>query len=218
MEYRDLANMSEFLVMASELLSIKSKMLLPIEEIAEEDKDPRYELVERLLEYKMYKYASDILKDKELDATKNIYKEQTIPEEVLEYKEDIVPSDLLQNISLEDIQRIFTSIMKKQEEKFDPIRSSFGEIEQEKINLSDKMEHIEKYVANHRVFSFTKLLSNNFSKQELIVTFLGVLELTKTGQVIIKQNKLFDDFTITRTLNNKIEEQDNQVEAALYGT
>lgn len=206
MEYQDLDSMSEFLVMASELLSIKSKMLLPKEE--EEDKeDPRYDLVERLLEYKMFKYISDILKDKEIDASKVLYKEPTFPDEALQYKEEIDPSEVMGDISLIDIQRVFSSLIRKQEKRIDPIRSKFGDIEIEKINISDKMEYIEKYSSKHRLFPFTDLLSENFSKQEVIVTFLGVLELTKTGQVVIKQNMLFDDFIITRkaSINKDVE-------------
>lgn len=201
-EYRDLDSMSEFLVMASELLSIKSKMLLPKDDEDSDAEDPRHELVERLLEYKMYKYISYILKDKELDASRILFKDSTIPEEALNYKEEIDPTEIIGEISVMDIQKVFLSLMKKQKDKIDPIRSKFGNIEKEKINMSKKMEDIERYARSHRVFSFTDLLSDDSSKQELIVIFLGVLELTKTGQVIIKQNKLFDDFIIRRRLCN----------------
>ncbi len=214
-EYSDLDSMSEFLVLASELISIKSKMLLPKDEEDELDEDPRHELVERLLEYKMFKYISDLLKDKEFDASKTIYKESTIPEEVNDYKEEIDPSEVLGDITLSNIQKVFSSLLKKQEEKIDPIRSKFGEIKQEKISVEDKLKEIIKYASNHKKFLFTDLLSEHISKPELIVVFLGILELTKSGQVVIKQSKLFDDFIIRR-VNDKLINKE-PTEAVLHG-
>ena len=74
-------SMSEFLVMAATLLKIKSKMLLPQPE-KEEEEDPREELVRRLTEYKMYKYAAEELKDLSVDAQKVFFKPETVPEEI----------------------------------------------------------------------------------------------------------------------------------------
>jgi segregation and condensation protein A len=90
MEEKDLEIMSEFLVMAATLLRIKSQMLLPVEVKEEEEVvDPRQELVERLLEYKMYKYVSYELKDKQMDAQLLMFKPSTIPSEISDYKEEI---------------------------------------------------------------------------------------------------------------------------------
>ena len=90
LDAKDMDVMSEFLVMAATLVRIKSKMLLPKEEVEEEEaEDPRQELVERLLEYKMYKYASFELKDRQYDAAKVFFKEPSIPKEVSEYKDEI---------------------------------------------------------------------------------------------------------------------------------
>ena len=96
MEKEDLNVMSEFLVMAATLLDIKCRMLLPKEVNEEgEEEDPRQELVEQLLEYKMYKYASYELKDMELDAEKAYFKSATIPKEV-----NVSPS-LIHRLSLD---------------------------------------------------------------------------------------------------------------------
>ena len=74
MDTKDMDVMSEFLVMAATLVRIKSKMLLPVEEEEEEEfEDPRQELVERILEYKMYKYASYELKDRQVDAGRMVF-------------------------------------------------------------------------------------------------------------------------------------------------
>ena len=86
MEKKDLNIMSEFLLMAATLLDIKCKMLLPQEEDEEGvQEDPRAELVQKLLEYKMYKYMSFELKDRQFSAERNMYKPPTIPEEILKY-------------------------------------------------------------------------------------------------------------------------------------
>ena len=96
MEKEDLGVMSEFMVMAATLLDIKCRMLLP-KEINEEgeEEDPRAELVQKLLEYKMYKYMSYELKDKMDDASGVYFREPDVPREVLQYREPVDPSELL---------------------------------------------------------------------------------------------------------------------------
>lgn len=198
MESKDLNVMSEFLVMAATLLKIKSKMLLPKEEPeTEEEEDPRKELVERLLEYKMYKYISYELKDKQIDAAKMLFKGPTIPEKIKGFKEEVNIEDLLADLTLAKLHTIFESVMKRQIDKIDPIRSTFGKIEKEEINLSDKMIYIEEYGMIHRTFLFRRLLESQCSKMELIVTFLAVLELMKIGKLEIAQEHSFDDIFIT---------------------
>ncbi len=198
MERKDLNIMSEFLVMAATLLHIKSKMLLPKEETSEEEvEDPRAELVERLLEYKMYKYMSYQLKDRQFDASKMIFKESSIPNEIKGYREEISVDQILANLTLAKLNAIFESVMKRQVDKVDQIRSKFGEIEKEVVNLEDKLVFIEQYGRTHRTFLFRKLLESQTSKMEIIVIFLGVLELMKIGKLIISQENVFDDIFIT---------------------
>jgi segregation and condensation protein A len=198
METKNLELMSEFLVMAATLINIKSKMLLPPEEKEDEEPlDPRQELVERLLEYKMFKYISEELKDKEQDASRCLFKKPTIPDEIAAYKEEIKVEDLLSDITLAKLQQIYKSIVKKQADKIDPIRSKFGKIEKEEINLSKKLIWIQEYGLAHKRFSFRNLLESQCSRMEIIVTFLGILELIKIGQIKIEQECLFDDITIT---------------------
>ena len=140
MQQEDLNIMSEFMVMAATLLDIKCKMLLPREVNEEgEEEDPREELVQKLLEYKMYKYMSYELKDKLDGAAGVFYKKATIPGEVLKYREPVDPKELLASLTLEKLNQIYKSILKKQEAKIDPIRSKFGTIEKEEVSLSDKM-------------------------------------------------------------------------------
>lgn len=208
MDTKDMDVMSEFLVMAATLVRIKSKMLLPKEEIEEEEEeDPRAELVQRLLEYKMYKYASFELKDRQYDAGKSFFKNPTVPDEIKNYKEDVDFDELLSDVTLSKLQDIFDSVMQKQVDKIDPIRSKFGEIEKEEINIEDQMIYVEEYAMLHGTFSFRKMLENHAGrgKSYIIVSFLSVLEMMKTGKLKIVQDNLFDDIMITYQSEKKEE-------------
>ena len=118
MEKEDLNVVSEFLVMAAMLLDIKSRMLLPApEEEEDETEDPRQELVEKLLEYKMYKYMSYELKDMQVDADKSMFKDSTVPDEVLEYEEPVDVNELLDGLTLVRLREIFNEVMRRSEDK-----------------------------------------------------------------------------------------------------
>lgn len=192
----DLNVVSEFLVMAATLLDIKSKMLLPKQESEEEEEDPRAELVQRLLEYKMYKCISYELKDRQMDAEKVLFKEPTIPPEVAAYEEPIDLDELVADTTLAKLNEIFQSMMKRQVDKIDPVRSKFGKIEKEEVSLTDTLLHLEEYARTHQRFSFRTLLESKSSKMEIIVNFLAILELMKLGKINITQDRIFDDISI----------------------
>ena len=197
MEKEDLGVMSEFMVMAATLLDIKCRMLLP-KEVNEdgEEEEPRAELVQKLLEYKMYKYMSYELRDKMDDAEGIYYKKPTVPKEVLQYREPVDPSALLEGLTLEKLNEIYKSIIRKQDDRIDPIRSKFGTIEKEEVSLSDKMLQMKDFAKSHRKFSFRQLLERQCSRVQVIVTFLSVLELMKMGHIHVVQEELFDDIQI----------------------
>lgn len=196
MRKHDLNVVSEFLVMAATLLDIKSKMLLPKQESEEEEEDPRAELVQQLLEYKMYKCISYELKDRQMDAKKVLFKVPTIPPEVAAYEEPIDLDELVADTTLAKLNEIFQSMMKRQVDKIDPVRSKFGKIEKEEVSLADTMQHLEEYARNHQRFSFRNLLESKNSKMEIIVNFLAILELMKLGKINITQDGIFDDIRI----------------------
>ena len=201
MQKKDMEVMCEFLVMAATLLKIKSKMLLPKEEKpeTEDDEDPRAELVERLLEYKMYKYAAMELKDKQLDAGRALFKQMTLPKD-LKYEEPPVNLDeLVGDMTIQKLHQIFKSVIRRQKDKLDPIRSKYGKIEQEEINLADKIAEMESYGKRHRHFSFRAMLEKQPTKLNMVVTFLAVLELMKSGKIKVVQENLFDDIMIDMT-------------------
>ena len=197
MKRQDLDVLSEFLVMAATLIDIKSKMLLPRDPDDEEEvTDPRAELVQQLLEYKMYKCMAYELKDRQVDAQRVMFKKPTIPEEVLEYQEPLNVEELVSDVTLAKLNEIFKSIMRKQQDKIDPLRSKFGKIEKEEVSLEEKTEYLENYATTHKHFSFRSLLEAQSSKVEVIVTFLAILELMKTGKILISQEHIFDDIQI----------------------
>ncbi len=197
MEKEDLGVMSEFMVMAATLLDIKCRMLLPKEVNEEgEEEDPRAELVQKLLEYKMYKYMSYELKEKMDEAANVYYRESDIPKEVLKYKEPVDPQALLEGLTLEKLNAIFKSIIRRQEDKIDPIRSRFGKIEKEEISLSEKMLEMKAFAKEHGRFCFRNLLEKQHSRIQVIVTFLSVLELMKMGHIHVVQESLFGEIEI----------------------
>ncbi|MBQ1527329.1 MAG: segregation/condensation protein A [Lachnospiraceae bacterium] len=198
MEREDMDVMSEFLVMAATLLDIKCRMLLPREINEEgEEEDPRAELVERLIEYKLCKFMSYELKDRQIDAVKSLFKKPTLPDEVLDYEAPIDYSQLVGDNDLYKLNTIFKAIMKRQTDKIDPIRSRFGRIEKDEINLEERTAQIGEFIRLHKHFSFRELLENQNSKMDIVVTFLVILELMKTGDIKIAQDNLFDDIIIT---------------------
>ena len=197
MKRQDLDVLSEFLVMAATLIDIKSKMLLPRNPGDEEEEtDPRAELVQQLLEYKMYKCMAYELKDRQVDAQRVMFKKPTTPEEVLAYEEPLNVEELVSDITLAKLNEIFKIIMRKQQDKIDPLRSKFGKIEKEEVSLEEKTEYLENYATTHKHFSFRSLLEAQSSKVEVIVTFLAILELMKTGKILISQEHIFDDIQI----------------------
>lgn len=198
MEKKDLNVVSEFLVMAATLLDIKSRMLLPKEVNEEgEEQDPRAELVEKLLEYKMYKYMSYELKDMYMDADKSMFKAPTIPKEIADYRQPVDLEELVGDMNLAKLRAIFDDIMKRQENRVDPIRSKFGRIEKEEVSLEEKMLYVRDFIMEHEHFSFRELLMQSHSKVQIIVTFLAVLELIKMGNITVTQESRADDIDIT---------------------
>ncbi len=210
-EDKSLDSMSEFLLMASTLLRIKSKMLLPaeVDEETGEEIDPRAELVERLLEYKMYKYTSLELKDMAVDADKVFFKKSNLPPEILNYHEPVPVSELLSDITLQKLNDIFDGVMKRREDKIDPVRSKFGKIEKEEVSLTKKMYSVQEYGLRNRHFSFKTLLEGGKDKMDVIVTFLCVLELMKMGRMNVVQKDIFDDIEIEYTANDIVDFDEN---------
>ena len=193
MDHEDMDVTSEFLVMAATLLDIKSRMLLPREkdeETGEEEGDPREELVRRLLEYKMYKYMSEELAVCREQAGVRYYRAQNLPREVRTYQPPIDYEELLSGTDLKRLEEVFGEVLRRKKSRRDPIRSGFGKIRREEVNIDTKTLYIRAYLQAHPRTDFRALLESQESKEEVIVTFLILLELMKNQKVQIVQDSI----------------------------
>ena len=196
MQEENLDIVSEFLVMAATLLDIKCRMLP--KEVDEEgnEEDPRAELVEQLLEYKLFKAMAEELKGQQLDALKTYYRKPDIPEEVSGYTPPVDLNEVVGDVNLIKLNAIFADVMKRKEDKVDPVRSKFGKIEKEEVTMSEKLVDIKAFMMEHKSFGFRELLMKGASKVAVIVTFLVVLELMKTGFITVKQEGTCEEIYI----------------------
>ena len=201
MQEADLNVMSEFLLMAATLLDIKCRMLLP-KEVNEdgEEEDPRQELVEQLLQYKMYKYMAYELRDRQVEAEFILYRNEPIPQEIQDYVEPVDLGALLDGLTLAKLHKVFKEVMKRQENKIDPVRSKFGKIEKEEVPLQLRLAYVQDYARKYRLFSFRQLLMEQKSKTHVVVTFLAILELMKDGTIHVTQDETCGEIMIQSLL------------------
>jgi segregation and condensation protein A len=187
MKMLDLDIAGEFLVMAATLMHIKSKMLLPPEEgdlLQEEEEDPREELVRRLLEYKKYKEAAAKLQEM-YDENKRIFagdKEKIVTDDGEEYFE----------ASLFDLIGAFKKVLNEVPKR------TFHEAIKDKFTVGDKVHAIYHILAKEATVRFTSLFKDARNKDEIIVTFLAVLELIKLREIIVVQKDFFGEIEIIR--------------------
>lgn len=184
---------SEFLVMAATLLNIKAKMLLPVHE--EEEEDPREELVQKLIEYKKYKYAASQMGDMILGPNLILTKQPTIPDELIDQPQKPELDELLDGISLKLLYDIYMRMIKNQKDKIDPIRSKFSSIQKDKFTVEEKIQFLLDELNKLKKISFSRVM-NRKSKSESITTFLALLELIKMNEVFISQNGVFEEIEI----------------------
>ncbi|MBC7960324.1 MAG: segregation/condensation protein A [Vallitaleaceae bacterium] len=197
MEKGQMEVMSEFIEMAAILINIKSKTLLPVEEVAEVvSDDPRQDLIDKLIEYKKFKLIAKQLKSQQEDAGKIVFKGATLPEEILAYIPVANPKEILGNLDFAKMYEVFRGVMKKKMDKIDPIRSQYGEIKKESFTVQDKIDALRAMAKEYTSFSFKDLLLQQDDRISIIVTFLAILELMKMGAIKIIQELLFDDIII----------------------
>lgn len=198
MEREDLDIVSDFLVMAATLLDIKSRMLLPVETDEEEGEkeDPRAELAARLMEYRKFKVLARELAEMEKKAEGLLFRPPSIPKEVARYEPPPDLDRLLDGLTLARLQQVFNTLLRRQEERIDPIRSKFGTITREPVSLEMRVRDVMNFARLHRYFSFRQMLERRGDRLEIVVTFLAVLELMKIGKIYLTQETLFGDMAI----------------------
>lgn len=184
---------SEFIVMASTLLMIKSKLLLPQrsdDSDLDPDADPRAELVEQLLQYKKYKDAAQVLRDGEKRSINIYYKNAEIIDDIEEDK-------LLLDTTLDDLVRAFNDIMKRHSQN-DPGRETDHEIEREEITVDQSMDRIREMLGRSGDVYFEDLFPSSCGKLEIIITFLALLELANIREVAVTQMHPYGKILIER--------------------
>lgn len=195
LEEFDLEIASEFITMASKLLQIKSRYLLYKQRDDENEEDPRLELMEKLVEYKKFKNATEDLKNNVTYIEDVFYRKKE--EVVIDEKLD------LETISLEAIVKILPHIMKVDKEELEEIKDDkLNKIVKTRIiSVEEKMHYVRDIIKEKEDIKFTNLISN-YEKDEIIATFLSVLELIKTNEVIVAQDLFFDDILIKRNMES----------------
>lgn len=193
MRLLDLNIAGEFIVMAATLMQIKSKMLLPqeanpLDEISEEEKDPRAELVKRLLEYKQFKEAADQLRLKER-ARQDIFKRQPA-------LEDTENGESFFEASLFDLINAFSKALK------DVPKELFYEVIKDEFTVEGKVHDLLHMFRDKARIKLTELFLKAKSKLEIIATFLAVLELIRLKEVLIVQKSVFGEIEVFRNKTN----------------
>ncbi|HHW49285.1 MAG TPA: segregation/condensation protein A [Clostridiaceae bacterium] len=197
MQELDLEFASEFLVMASTLLHIKSRMLLPDKDKKvenDEEDDPREELVLKLVEYKKYKDLALTLKERELQWNKAFYK----PPEHFEFEHGYENETL--ELSAEELRRTYIGLLQRNASKINKNAGEFSRIiPHEKVSLKSKMYEVVRMLFKRTFFQFTELFSlKKRSKTEVVTGFLAILELAKLKKVKIFQKKQFSKILVYR--------------------
>lgn len=195
----NMENISEFLIMASTLIEIKSRLLLP-KEVDEnnEEIDPREELVQRLIEYKRFKGIAEEFNVKQKSAGYTYYKKSD-KELIKQIRKDVPKeiSDILNGATGELLFNAFREVLRRQELKTDKVRSGFNSVQREEFTLEEKLEQLINIIGTKRRFSFFRIFSSTSSKNEIVTTFLAMLQLIKEKKIKIIQEEIFDDITIT---------------------
>ena len=180
---------SEYLVMASELIEMKSKMLLPKKKEKEDDdyeEDPRELLIERLLAYKRYKEVTSEFKDLEL-TRKMVFTRE--PDNLNRYvKED----ENSEELGVADLIDAFNNLLKRKELD----RPIATKITKKELSVADKVNKIKNILRNKKRINFEEIFEVS-TKEEVIISFLSVLEMVKKDEILLTQDGNFKNIVIS---------------------
>jgi segregation and condensation protein A len=183
----DLENITEFYVLASTLLYIKSRMLLPVEiNLDDEVEDPRQELVAKLIDYQKFKKLSELMTDKEKKSEWVIERKKT--QKILPFSDE---DNLWEEIEVWDLVKSFSHVMKN-------FNSERIVNLYEEVSVNEKVTLINEFLEKREEFYFNELIINPDSLMEVICAFLAILEMAKSNSIAFYQNRLFGDIKITR--------------------
>lgn len=185
MEEMNLNIASSYLVMAAELIEMKSRMLLPRhEEDEEQEEDPQEQLVNRLIEYQRYKDLTLEFKDLEEERHK-VYTKS--PENIKEYLPEV---EVISNtdVTLDDLIKAFQKFLERQKEN-EPLSTK---VTKKEMSVEDRRESIRKILKKKHKFNFLELF-DVLTKEYVVVTFLAILEMARQNELIIVQESNFGE-------------------------
>jgi len=183
----DLDNITEFYVMATTLLYIKSRMLLPVEvDMDDEFDDPRKELVDQLIEYQRFKKLSELMIEQEKEAEWVIERKRKQP--TLPFADG---DELWDEIDVWDLLKTFSKLMSNLSP--DRILDLY-----EEVSVNEKISLINEYLDNAGEFLFTDLIQKQNSTMEIVCAFLALLESVKSRRISVFQNRMFGDIRIRK--------------------
>ncbi len=204
MRLLDLEAVGEFLVMAATLMQIKSKMLLPRDPVAEEEReDPRDELVRRLQEYKLFKEAAERLREKEA-LRQRLFPRRVDEETRRELEEEA--QEVSFETTLFDLIDAFSGALKRMREK------AVYEVREEEYTVEQKIHEVLHGLLERPRIRLDEFFSKARCKMEIIVLFIAVLELIRLKEIRVVQKRLFAEIEIVR--NTEKERPASAVEVA----
>jgi len=188
----DVVVAGEFMVLAASLIEIKSKMLLPrIKADGEEDffEDPRSELVEKLLEYKKYKKAAELLEAQEEYASRIFTKPQ---EDLDAYNKG---TDYSLNLDLTQFMKAFELFLQKQK-RMEDVKKRYAVAERQKMTMENRIEQLKNFLFGKKKVRFQELLEEEKDRYQVVLTFLSMLELIRQKTIKVQQLVNFGEITI----------------------
>ncbi|NCC79077.1 MAG: segregation/condensation protein A [Clostridia bacterium] len=197
MQELDLEIASEFLLMASTLLEIKSREMLPKHEEEVDEEELKEKLVLRIEEYEAFKKIAENLAEL---FNKDLFIFTKRAETIAQ---DEVPlEDLLSGVTMDSLYITYKSLMNRQKEKVNRSFIRTKTVEREEFKIEDKMEELERILLGNQRVNFSNLLLKMKSKAECIVFFLAILELSRNHRIRVSQNNVFSEIIIEKGVEN----------------
>lgn len=201
MEEMDLEITSEFIVIAATLIEIKSKLLLPKQKDDEnavdlDEKDPEKELIDKLIQYKKFKAAALLLKEREQGTGRMFGKK---PEIIEEKKKNLEPKDFLEGITILKLYEIYNNLITIYKNKINTANVINKEIPIDKFRIEDKMDYLKENIKFGKKIQFSNIINECSSKIEVVVTFIALLELIKLKYIVVVQEENFKEIYVERT-------------------
>jgi segregation and condensation protein A len=175
----------EYILMAATLIRIKTRMLLPRDENDAEEQDPGEDLLMALIEYKKYKEAGDIMREKALIEERNVVPSSPLGD--IERKVDLCPST-----TLFDLLTAFKDVLNAHHEEL------VHEVNTEEISIEDRTRHIMEFLREKEFATFAELFNDIPRKIVAVVTFIALLELTRSRRVVLYQSFPFAEMRVRR--------------------